>query len=208
MGGNAASEDGAIGTSAAPLGAAGRLAMSAEDLRRALTRIAHEIVERNKGAANLVFVGVPRPGPLLARRLAAAVADFEGVAVPTGAVDISLYRDDLTSRAGAPDVHPTDIPGDVTDRDVVLVDDVLYTGRSARAALDALTDFGRPRTIQLAVVVDRGHRELPIRADYVGKNIPTAPHENVDVSLTELDGEDAVRITSAAGGEAADAAAP
>ena len=127
----------------------GRLVMSADDLRRTLTRIAHEIVERNRGATNLVFVGVPRPGPILARRLAEAVASFEDVQVPTGAVDISLYRDDLVSRATTPPMHPTDIPVDVTGRDVVLVDDVLHTGRSTRAALDALTDFGRPSTIQL-----------------------------------------------------------
>ena len=174
----------------------GRLVMSADDLRRTLTRIAHEIVERNRGATNLVFVGVPRPGPILARRLAEAVASFEDARVPTGAIDISLYRDDLVSRAMTPPMHPTDIPVDVTGRDVVLVDDVLHTGRSTRAALDALTDFGRPSTIQLAVVVDRGHRELPIRADYAGKNIPTALYENVEVRLEELDGEDAVRIVA------------
>lgn len=177
-------------------GSAGRLVMSADDLRRTLTRMAHEIVERNRGATNLVFVGVPRPGPILARRLAEAVASFEDFSVPTGAVDISLYRDDLVSRATTPAMHPTDIPVDVTDRDVVLVDDVLHTGRSARAALDALTDFGRPSSIQLAVVVDRGHRELPIRADYAGKNIPTALYENVEVRLDELDGEDAVRVVA------------
>ena len=177
-------------------GGAGRLVMSSDDLRRTLTRIAHEIVERNRGATNLVFVGVPRPGPILARRLAEAVASFEGVRVPTGAIDISLYRDDLVSQAATPPMHPTDIPVDVTDRDVVLVDDVLHTGRSARAALDALTDFGRPSTIQLAVVVDRGHRELPIRADYAGKNIPTGLFESVEVRLEELDGEDAVRVVA------------
>lgn len=177
-------------------GGVGRSVMSADDLRRTLTRMAHEIVERNRGATNLVFVGVPRPGPILARRLAEAVASFEDVNVPTGAVDISLYRDDLVSRAATPAMYPTDIPVDVTDRDVVLVDDVLHTGRSARAALDAITDFGRPSSIQLAVVVDRGHRELPIRADYAGKNIPTALYENVEVRLDELDGEDAVRVVA------------
>ena len=177
-------------------GGAGRLVMSSDDLRRTLTRIAHEIVERNRGATNLVFVGVPRPGPILARRLAEAVASFESVRVPTGSIDISLYRDDLVSRAATAPMHPTDIPVDVTDRDVVLVDDVLHTGRSARAALDALTDFGRPSTIQLAVVVDRGHRELPIRADYAGKNIPTGLFESVEVRLEELDGEDAVRVVA------------
>ena len=126
----------------------------------------------------------------------------------TGAIDISLYRDDLKQRVVTPDIYPTEIPDDVNDKDVVLVDDVLYTGRSARAALDALTDFGRPRSIQLAVVVDRGHRELPIRADYVGKNIPTAPDESVEVSLAEIAGEDAVRIVVNSQGEEADATTP
>ncbi len=185
-----------------------RLVMSADDLRRALRRIAHEIVERNQGASNLVFLGVPRPGPVLASRLAIAVTEFEGVDVLTGAIDISLYRDDLKQRVVTPDIYPTEIPDDVNDKDVVLVDDVLYTGRSARAALDALTDFGRPRSIQLAVVVDRGHRELPIRADYVGKNIPTAPDESVEVSLAEIAGEDAVRIVVNSQGEEADATTP
>ena len=184
-----------------------RLVMSADDLRRALRRIAHEIVERNQGASNLVFLGVPHPGPVLASRLAKAVSEFEGVDVLTGAIDISLYRDDLRQRVLTPDIYPTEIPDDVNDKDVVLVDDVLYTGRSARAALDALTDFGRPRSIQLAVVVDRGHRELPIRADYVGKNIPTAPHESVEVSLAEIVGEDAVRIVVDRQSEEADATA-
>ena len=187
-------------------GDAGRLVMSADDLRRTLTRIAHEIVERNRGPTNLVFVGVPRPGPILARRLADAVASFEDVQVPTGAVDISLYRDDLVRRTTTPPMHPTNIPVDITDRDIVLVDDVLHTGRSTRAALDALTDFGRPSTIQLAVVVDRGHRELPIRADYAGKNIPTALYESVEVRLEELDGEDAVRVVATS--EVANAPAP
>ena len=185
-----------------------RLVMSADDLRRALRRIAHEIVERNQGASNLVFLGVPRPGPVLALRLAKAVTEFEGVDVLTGAIDISLYRDDLKQRVVTPDIYPTEIPDDVNDKDVVLVDDVLYTGRSARAALDALTDFGRPRSIQLAVVVDRGHRELPIRADYVGKNIPTAPDEIVEVSLAEIVGEDAVRIVVNSQGQEADATTP
>ena len=143
-----------------------------------------------------------------ARRLVIAITEFEGVDVLTGAIDISLYRDDLKQRVVTPDIYPTEIPDDVNDKDVVLVDDVLYTGRSARAALDALTDFGRPRSIQLAVVVDRGHRELPIRADYVGKNIPTAPDESVEVSLAEIAGEDAVRIVVNSQGEEADATTP
>ena len=172
----------------------GRLVMSADDMRRALVRIAHEIVERNRGAETLVLVGVPRPGPLLAQRIAAHIEAFESVRVPTGSLDIAMHRDDLDRRPHAPDVHPSSIPVNVTDRDVVLVDDVLYTGRSVRAAMDALNDFGRPRTIQLAVMVDRGHRELPIRADYVGKNLPTSDVDVVAVHLDELEGEDAVRI--------------
>ena len=185
-----------------------RLVMSADDLRRALTRIAHEIVERNRGPANLVFVGVPRPGPVLAKRLAHVVAEFEKDPIPTGSIDISLHRDDLKQRSTTPAIYPTEIPEDVTGRDVVLVDDVLYTGRSARAALDALTDFGRPKSIQLAVVVDRGHRELPIRADYVGKNVPTAAAESVHVHLVELNGEDCVRVINDGEKQESHAAAP
>ena len=187
---------------------AGRLVMNADEMRRALVRIAHEIVERNRGAGSLVLLGVPRPGPVLARRLAAESASFEGLQVPTGAVDIAMYRDDLDRRRDAPDVYPSDVPVDVTDRDVVLVDDVLFTGRSIRAAMDALTDFGRPRTIQLAVMIDRGHRELPIRADYVGKNAPTAGDEVVRVRLREIDGEDAVLIAPLPREETGAAAAP
>ena len=171
-----------------------RLVMSADDLRRALRRIAHEIVERNQGASNLVFLGVPRPGPVLASRLAIAVTEFEGVDVLTGAIDISLYRDDLKQRVVTPDIYPTEIPDDVNDKDVVLVDDVLFTGRSIRAAMDELIDMGRPRLIQLAVLVDRGHREVPIRADYVGKNAPTSQREGVRVRLAEIDGHDEVAI--------------
>lgn len=170
----------------------GRVVMTADDLRRAIVRIAHEIVERNRGAADLALVGIPRPGPVLAQRLAAEIESFEHVAVPTGAIDIAMHRDDLDRRT--PSVHPSDIPVDLTDRNVVLVDDVVFTGRSARAAMDALNAFGRPRTIQLAVVIDRGHRELPIRADYVGKNVPTSRDETVRVLLQELDGEDGVRL--------------
>ena len=171
-----------------------RLVMSAADMGRALTRITHEIIERNRGAATLVLVGVPRPGPVLAQRLAGLIEKIEGIQVPTGAVDTTMHRDDLDRRSIGPPVHPSHIPVDVTDRNVVLVDDVLYTGRTLRAALDALNDFGRPRTIQFAVIVDRGHRELPVRADFVGKNLPTADDERVIVQLQELDGEDAVHI--------------
>lgn len=166
--------------------------LDAEDIRRALVRIAHEIVERNHGAAGLLFVGVLTRGLPLARRLADHVADFEGAVVPVGALDIGLYRDDLSSHRSP--LHKTDLPANLTNTTVVLIDDVLYTGRSIRAAMDALMDFGRPKQIQLAVLVDRGHRELPIRADYVGKNIPTSRNEGVRVHVYEVDGADGVMI--------------
>jgi pyrimidine operon attenuation protein/uracil phosphoribosyltransferase len=162
------------------------------EIRRALTRIAHEILERNKGAGRLVLVGIAARGDDLARRLASEIERIEGVQVPVGSLDITFYRDDIGMRSEAPEVHETRIPFDITDGTVVLVDDVLFTGRTVRAALDALVDFGRPRAIQLAVLVDRGHRELPIRADYVGKNVPTRQDEDVQVRLDEVDGEDAV----------------
>ena len=171
-----------------------RVVMSSADMGRAMSRIAHEIIERNRGAASLVLVGIPRPGPVLAERLASLIETIEGQQVPTGAVDTTMHRDDLDRRSIGPPVRPSHIPVDVTDRTVVLVDDVLYTGRTLRAALDALNDFGRPRAIQFAVIVDRGHRELPVRADFVGKNLPTADDERVTVRLQELDGEDAVHI--------------
>jgi pyrimidine operon attenuation protein/uracil phosphoribosyltransferase len=172
-----------------------RVLMSADEVRRALTRIAHEIVERNGGADSLVLVGIPRRGVPLARRIAETIAAFEGALVPVGSLDISLYRDDLRSRGVRPEVRPSDIPVRVDGRRIILVDDVLFTGRSARAALDALNDFGRPERIQLAALVDRGHRELPLRADYVGKNIPTAHEDDVQVLLEETDGRDAVIVT-------------
>ena len=153
----------------------------AADLRRAVTRIAHEIVERNHGADNVVLVGCYTRGVALAHRIAAAAASFEDVPVPVGTLDVTFYRDDIGLRPVAPQ-GPTAVP-DITDRVVVLVDDVLFTGRTARAALDALTELGRPSAVQLAVLVDRGHRELPIKADYVGKNLPTAPNERVRVRL-------------------------
>ena len=165
----------------------------ADTLRRALTRIAHEIVERNQGAAEVVLVGLWRRGDVLAHRLADAIRAFEGVDVPVGTLDVSFFRDDIGMRAIRP-AGPTEVPIDVTGRVVVLVDDVLYTGRTVRAALDALVDLGRPRSVQLAVLVDRGHRELPIRADYVGKNLPTKTIEDVQVRLEETDGGDAVEI--------------
>jgi pyrimidine operon attenuation protein / uracil phosphoribosyltransferase len=164
------------------------------DVRRAVTRIAHEILERNKGPSDLVLVGIAARGDDLARRLAEEIGRIEGAGVPVGVLDITFYRDDIGMRAEAPEVHETRIPFDVTGSTVVVVDDVLYTGRTIRAALDALMDFGRPRAIQLAVLVDRGHRELPIRADYVGKNVPTRSTELVRVLTAETDGEDAVEV--------------
>jgi len=162
-------------------------------MRRVISRIANEFVERNQGADDLILVGLRRRGVPLANRIAAEIEAFEHVEVPVGALDTNLYRDDLTSRP-QPTVRATTLPVDVDDKVVVLVDDVLYTGRSIRAALDALTDFGRPAAIQLAVVVDRGHRELPIRPDYVGKNVPTARDDDVRVRLAETDGRDEVAI--------------
>ncbi|HXU91479.1 MAG TPA: bifunctional pyr operon transcriptional regulator/uracil phosphoribosyltransferase PyrR [Methylomirabilota bacterium] len=167
--------------------------LDAAALDRALTRIAHEIIEKNGGAKDLTFVGLRTRGVTLARRLAAKVAAIDGTAVAVGTLDITLYRDDLDLR-GAPVVRGTDIPFPIKDKTVVLVDDVLFTGRTIRAALDALIDLGRPRMIQLAILVDRGHRELPIRPDYIGKNLPTSRREAVAVRLTEHDGEDRVVI--------------
>lgn len=161
--------------------------LSADDIRRAVTRVAHEIAERNEGVKNVVLVGIRRRGVPLAQRIATTLLDFEGVRVPVGSLDITLYRDDLALRGPAPVVHSTNLPVDITGRVVVLVDDVLYTGRTVRAALDALSDFGRPERIQLAVLVDRGHRELPIRADFVGKNVPTAREERIETKLNEVD---------------------
>ncbi len=176
--------------------------MDEGEIRRALTRIAHEVLERNKGAADLVLVGIANRGDRLAERLAAEIERIEGAGVPVGVLDITFYRDDIGLRAEAPEVHETRIPFDVTRRNVVLVDDVLFTGRTIRAALDALVDFGRPRSIQLAVLIDRGHRELPIRPDFVGKNVPTRHDEDVRVLLVEVDGEDAVQVGEPEGGAA------
>jgi pyrimidine operon attenuation protein/uracil phosphoribosyltransferase len=163
-------------------------------LERALIRIAHEIVEKNGGTAGLTFVGLRTRGVTLAQRLAERVTGIEGVKPPVGALDITLYRDDLGLKAAQPVVRGTEIPFDVTGRTVILVDDVLFTGRTIRAALDAIMDLGRPTAIRLAVLVDRGHRELPIRPDYVGKNLPTSRRESVAVRLKEHDGEDRVVI--------------
>jgi pyrimidine operon attenuation protein/uracil phosphoribosyltransferase len=170
------------------------------EISRALTRIAHEIIERARGAEHLVLLGIPTRGVPLASRLAARIGDVEGGPVPHGSLDITMYRDDLRLRP-ARALGPTQVPPDGIDgRTVVLVDDVLYSGRTVRAALDALNDLGRPRAVQLAVLVDRGHRELPIRADYVGKNLPTSQSEQVRVLLTEVDGEDAVLLGLASPG--------
>jgi len=170
--------------------------MDADRVARSLTRIAHEIVERNRGVEDLALVGIRARGVPLARRLAEALREVAGVEVPTGVLDITLYRDDLMQHPVGPQplVRKTEIPFSIDDRVILLVDDVLYTGRTVRAALDALIDFGRPRAIQLVVLVDRGHRELPIRADYVGRNIPTSRQQSVQVRLTEIDGRDEVEV--------------
>jgi len=168
--------------------------MDAQEVTRALTRIAHEIVERNKGTEALALVGVHTRGVPIAERLAGLIERFEGARPNLGKLDITLYRDDLSEIALQPVVHKTDVPFDVSGMRIVLCDDVLYTGRTARAALDALIDMGRPSVIQYAVLVDRGHRELPIRADYVGKNVPTGRHELVKVKLAETDGADSVEL--------------
>ncbi|HEX5415798.1 MAG TPA: bifunctional pyr operon transcriptional regulator/uracil phosphoribosyltransferase PyrR [Chloroflexota bacterium] len=176
-----------------------RLILSAADLHRALARIAHEIVERNRGVDGLVLLGIRSRGAPIAQRLRAKLLDLEGVEVPLGELDITMYRDDLAERRLQPRIGPSVVPVALGDRPVVLVDDVIFTGRSVRAALDAVMDYGRPSSVQLAVLVDRGHRELPIRADYVGKNVPTARDEDVRVRLVETDGIDEVVIFRAAG---------
>jgi pyrimidine operon attenuation protein / uracil phosphoribosyltransferase len=171
----------------------GRRIMTSDEIRRAVIRISHEIVEKQAGTAGLALVGIQRRGVPLAKRIAAAIRDNECAELPVGALDIEFYRDD--SRLGhAPLVKGTDLPFDIEDATVVLVDDVLYTGRTVRAAMDALREFGRPQAVRLAVLVDRGHRELPIRADHVGKNVPTSREEVVRVRVREVDGEDAVDI--------------
>ena len=173
-----------------------RTVLGAEEVRRALTRIAHEILERNRGADEVILVGLHTRGVPIADRLSSLIESFEGIRPPVGRLDIGLYRDDLIGRP-KPLVRPTEIPEPIEGKVVVLVDDVLFTGRSIRAAMDALMDFGRAQRIQLAVLVDRGHRELPIRADYVGKNMPTSRHEAVAVRLSETDGGDEVALVSA-----------
>ncbi|MGH2500035.1 MAG: bifunctional pyr operon transcriptional regulator/uracil phosphoribosyltransferase PyrR [Candidatus Limnocylindria bacterium] len=172
--------------------------LGADDVRRALQRIAHEIVERDRDLSALAIVGIRTRGVPLAARLRDAIRANEGREVPLGSLDITLYRDDLTRIGYAPRVQPTDLGFSVDGRVVVLVDDVLYTGRTVRAAMDALVDYGRPRAIRLAVLIDRGHRELPLRADFVGKNVPTAPGDDVRVRLSETDGRDGVELARAA----------
>ncbi|MCK4404090.1 MAG: bifunctional pyr operon transcriptional regulator/uracil phosphoribosyltransferase PyrR [candidate division Zixibacteria bacterium] len=168
--------------------------MDAKTIGRALIRIAHEIVEKNKGAENMAVIGIQNRGAYLAERVAELIEEIEGVQIPVGLMDITLYRDDVQTKLEQPLVQKTEILFDVVDKVIILVDDVLYTGRTIRAALDQIIDFGRPKHIQLAVLVDRGHRELPIRADYVGKNIPTAKEDRVKVKIKEVDKEDSVSI--------------
>ena len=172
--------------------------LGADDIRRAVARLAHEIVERNAGVESLVLVGLRTRGIPLAERLRANIAEFEGATLPLGELDITLYRDDVHQRAPR-NLSPTSIPVDISDKTVVLVDDVLYTGRTIRAALDALIDLGRPKAIQLVCLIDRGHRELPIRPDYVGKNVPTSRHEKIAVRLEEVDGVDEVVLIQPVG---------
>jgi pyrimidine operon attenuation protein/uracil phosphoribosyltransferase len=176
-----------------------KILLTSREIGRALARIAHEIVEKNKGAEDVVLVGMRTRGVPLAKRIAEIIEGFEGTPIPVGTLDIVLYRDDISpSELKSANQSHTDIPASITDKRVILVDDVLYTGRSIRAAMDALVDLGRPRSIQLAVLIDRGHRELPIRADYVGKNIPSSQDEEIQVLLEETDGVDKVVIGSLA----------
>jgi len=185
----------------------GRRIMTADEIRRATTRLSHEIVEKQAGTDGLMLIGIQRRGVPLARRIAASILEHEGVDIPVGALDITFYRDDLSMVAQQPVVKGTELPGGIDGRTIILVDDVLYTGRTIRAAMDALVDFGRPQAIRLAVLVDRGHRELPIRADHVGKNVPTSREELVKVHLEETDGEDGVEIERMVDGAGAAAAA-
>ncbi|MBU4590710.1 MAG: bifunctional pyr operon transcriptional regulator/uracil phosphoribosyltransferase PyrR [Candidatus Omnitrophica bacterium] len=171
-----------------------REVLTKEEITRAVTRMSHEILEKNKGSQHLVIIGIRTRGYVLAERISEAINRIDGVKLPVGALDITLYRDDLSVVAEQPVIHNTEIDFDIEGKIVVLVDDVLYTGRTIRSALNALIDFGRPRSIQLAILVDRGHRELPIRADYVGKNLPTSQNELVQLKLEEVDGEDTVYI--------------
>jgi len=165
-----------------------------DGLSRIITRMAHEILEKNKGSQNLVLMGMKTRGEFLARRIFESIEQIERIELPLGVLDVTLYRDDFRTRLKQPEVSVSNITFDINDRDVVIIDDVLYTGRTVRSALNALMDFGRPRSIQLCVLVDRGHRELPIRADYIGKNIPTSNQEEIKVKMKEIDGEDAIYL--------------
>jgi len=165
-----------------------------DGLSRIITRMAHEILEKNKGSQNLVLMGMKTRGEFLARRIFERIKEIERIELPLGVLDVTLYRDDFRTRLKQPEVSVSNITFDINDRDVVIIDDVLYTGRTVRSALNALMDFGRPRSIQLCVLVDRGHRELPIRADYIGKNIPTSNQEEIKVKMKEIDGEDAIYL--------------
>jgi len=175
-----------------------KVVLTPEDIRRTLARIAHEIIERSKSTEDIVLIGLHTRGVPLARRLSANVEVIEGTKIPVGSLDFSLYRDDLASRSFTPVVKNTDIPVSIDNKTIILVDDVLFTGRSIRAAMDALIDIGRPKAIKLAVFIDRGHRELPIRPDYIGKNIPSSSSEDIQVKLTETDGIDEVTIVTEA----------
>lgn len=171
-----------------------KLLMDETAIKRVITRIAHEIIEKNKGVENVALIGIRRRGGPLAQRLAERIEEIEGIKVPVGILDITLYRDDLTTLASQPQLHRTEVFFNINDMNIILVDDVLFTGRTVRAAMDALIDIGRPRCIQLAVLVDRGHRELPIKADYVGKNVPTSLQEVISVLVTEIDDKEEVVI--------------
>lgn len=173
------------------------IVLNENDMARVITRLAHEMLEKNRGTDSLVIVGLRTRGAFLAERISAKIKEIEGVDIPTGFLDVTLYRDDFRTRLKQPDVQVTNIPFAVDEKTIVLVDDVLYTGRTVRSALDALMDFGRPSRIYLAVLVDRGHRELPIKADFVGKNIPTSIGEEVRVRMREIDEEDSVRLVEA-----------
>ncbi len=171
-----------------------KIVVDAQTMKRALTRISYEIIERNKGVGDLVIIGIKTRGVYLAHRIAERIKQLEGVEIPAGVLDITLYRDDLQGEKIEAELHASDIPFDLSGKQVILVDDVLFTGRTIRAAMDAIIDHGRPKRISLAVLVDRGHRELPVRADYVGKNIPTSLEESIKVCMEESDGQDAVMI--------------
>lgn len=168
--------------------------MGEGDIRRIITRLAHEILEKHKDTKDLILIGIHTRGVPLSRRISRAIREIRGIDIPTGSLDISFYRNDISRKEHPPPTHPTEIPFDLTDKEVILVDDVLYTGRSIRAAMDALMDYGRPKRIELLVLIDRGHREIPIRADYVGKNIPSSYRDEVRVLLKEVDGRDEVLI--------------